>query len=70
MPRPKLPGGTVEWTITLPKPLAAQVNKLLHDPITGKPVYGGRAALITRLLQTHVNEQFANRSDGTQLEAL
>lgn len=36
--------------VPLPAALIERVDARLHDPVTGRPAYGARAALIARLL--------------------
>jgi len=43
-----------QWKITIPSDLAAEVELLLFDPLTGKPQYGGRAKLLEVLLREWV----------------
>ena len=40
----------VKWNINLPTTLAAEVELLLTDPLTGIPEYGKRSKLIQELL--------------------
>ena len=40
----------VKWNINLPTTLAAEVELLLTDPLTGVPEYGKRSKLIQELL--------------------
>lgn len=41
----------------IPSTLAAKIELLLYDPVLQKPRYGGRAQLITHLLQEWVERQ-------------
>lgn len=43
--------------VSLPASLLAQVDIHFFDPVTGKPRYGARSALIERLLRKWVREQ-------------
>ena len=47
----------VEWKVSIPTSIAAQVELILTDPLTGKPKHGARAKLIAQLLRTWVDEQ-------------
>jgi hypothetical protein len=55
MPRPRLEH--TKWTLCLPTRLAKEIEEKLTDPVTGNVLYGGRATLITVLLQRWINEQ-------------
>lgn len=52
--RPKLHDTPVEWSISIPTSLAAKVELMLFDPMTGKTKFGGRSALIQQLLRAYV----------------
>lgn len=41
---------TVEWKSHIPTPIAAKVDIFLLDPVSLKPRYGARSALVTQLL--------------------
>jgi hypothetical protein len=47
----------VEWKISIPESVAAPVELILTDALTGKPKHGARAKLITELLTTWLKEQ-------------
>lgn len=47
----------VKWKVSLPTPLAAEIEILLYDPLTGRPQYGGRSQLIETLLRTWVAKE-------------
>lgn len=47
----------VKYVISVPSTLSAKVELLLFDPVTQKPLYGGRSALITQLLREWVERQ-------------
>lgn len=57
MPRRPSAELRTEWKISLPAPLAAQVEYLLLDARSMKSKYGSRAALIAQLLSNWVTEQ-------------
>lgn len=57
MPRPKLITPNVPWKVHIPEDLAAQVEILLADPMTGRRKYSVRNELITRLLREWLSEQ-------------
>jgi len=46
-----------QWKVTIPSDLAAEVELLLFDPLTGKPQYGGRAKLLEALLREWVGKR-------------
>lgn len=46
-----------EWKISIPTSVAAAVELILTDPLTGKPRHGARAKLITQLLSQWLKEQ-------------
>lgn len=48
---------TISWKISIPIPLAAEIELRLFDPKTGVVAYGARSALAERLLRTWVEEQ-------------
>ena len=39
-----------EWKVSIPTSVAARIELLLSDALTGKPKHGARARLITTLL--------------------
>lgn len=41
---------TIDWKIHLPIPIAAKVDLLLLDPVTGKTRVGAKSNLVTHLL--------------------
>lgn len=51
----------VEWKISIPESIAAPVELLLLDPVSGKPKHGARAKLITQLLSKWLEERKANK---------
>ena len=57
MPRPKLTTPKVLWRIRIPEDLAAEVDLLLFDPVTGNPRYGSKAQLMEQLLRDWVEDQ-------------
>ena len=40
----------VEWKISIPQSIAAPVELILSDPLTGKPKHGARSRLLAELL--------------------
>ena len=54
-----------QWKITLPDSIATQVELLLCDAMTGKPAYGARGDLITKLLREWLEKQYKNRQETT-----
>ena len=59
MPRPRSPHYRTRWNISLPAGIAAEVEMLLLDPLTGKPSYAKRSELIVSLLQRWLEEHRA-----------
>ncbi len=55
--RPQLSDPPIEWKISLPSSVAAQIELHLLDPLSGKPKHGARSKLITRLLRTWIKSQ-------------
>lgn len=47
----------VEWNVSLDGSIAAQVELLLSDPLTGRPRHGARAKLINQLLADWLERQ-------------
>lgn len=47
---------TIDWKCYVPVNIAAQVDLLLTDPLTGKPKLGARSELVTKLLIRWLNE--------------
>ncbi len=45
---------TITWKIRVPASVGAQVELLVMDPLTRKPSYGKRSALVTKLLRAHL----------------
>lgn len=48
---------SLDWKIRIPEPLAAEVELLLLNPVTGNPLYGARSQLIESLLRDWVDSQ-------------
>lgn len=57
MARPQNPDLTKNWKICLSATLAGTVELYLFDRLHGKPKYGSRSQLLTRLLSDWVVEQ-------------
>lgn len=49
--RPRVPYLRVDFKVSLPAHLAAEVDFLFTDPLTNRPTYGSRAKLIQALLE-------------------
>jgi hypothetical protein len=45
---------TIKWLLYIPRSLADRVNLTILDPMSGKPAYGERNALIIELLKQHL----------------
>jgi len=58
----------IEWSISLPSDLAAQVELLLLDPMRGKPKVGARSKLIEQLRRGWIEER--KKEILSQLEAV
>src|SRR5262245_26373035 len=55
--RPRVPYLRVDFKISLPAALAAEIDLIFEDPLTKRPKYGARAKLISTLLQRWLDEQ-------------
>ena len=55
--RPSLPVPTIDWKCYIPLPIAAKVDLLLLDPVSGKTRYGARSALVNQLLLQWLTER-------------
>jgi metal-responsive CopG/Arc/MetJ family transcriptional regulator len=56
----------VDVMVSLPTTLNAKLELLLYDPLTGKPRYGGRSALIQQLIREWVEkQQIATQEEGS-----
>lgn len=58
--RPKLQEEVTRWEVRIPKAVAAEVELLLLDPVTGDVTYGKRNQLITQLLNQWLDNQRRN----------
>ena len=45
----------VSWKISIPRILAEKVEARIHDPFSGRPMYGYRSRLVVAMLQTWLN---------------
>ena len=54
--RPKKHDTPVSWYVSLPQSLAAEVELILLDPLTGRPEFGKRSQLVESLLRNWVEE--------------
>lgn len=52
-------GRPTRWPLYLPEELAQRVAALMIDPLTHKPIYGGRSQLVTQLLESWCDAQEA-----------
>lgn len=57
--RRKNKSGFTEAAISIPTKLWEDFNALCKDPFTGKPIYGRRSQILTKLLNQYVNEHAA-----------
>ena len=55
--RPRVPYLRVDFKVSLPAALAAEIDLIFEDPLTRRPKYGARARLITNLLQWWLDNQ-------------
>jgi len=55
--RPRVPYLRVDFKISLPAALAAEIDLIFEDPLTKRPKYGARAKLIASLLQGWLDNQ-------------
>jgi hypothetical protein len=65
MPRPRRVIPAVDWKVYIPIDLAAKVDVLLVDPLTGRTEFGARSAYIERLVRQDLANLFAAK-DGTK----
>lgn len=56
---------TTPWKISIPVPLAAEIELRLFDPKTGVVEYGARSALVERLLRQWIEQQKHNPTTPT-----
>jgi hypothetical protein len=55
--RPRVPYLRVDFKVSLPAALAAEIDLTFVDPLTNRPKYGARAKLIQALLENWLAEQ-------------
>lgn len=55
--RPSLPYLRAEIKVSIAATIAAEIDLLLSDPLTGKPKYGARATLVSALLENWLAKQ-------------
>lgn len=55
--RPRVPYLRVDFKVSLPAALAAEIDLMFQDPLTNRPKYGARAKLVTALMQRWLAEQ-------------
>jgi hypothetical protein len=48
---------TVHWTLSLPEPLAAELELLMLDPMLGKPKVGARSELVVSLIRQWIDSK-------------
>jgi hypothetical protein len=58
--RPQNTIPTIEWKCHISIPVAAKVDAFLLDPVSLKPRYGARSALVTQLLVQWLNTKGVN----------
>jgi len=47
----------VDVMVSIPSTVAAKLELLLYDPLTGRPQYGGRSRLIQQLIREWIERQ-------------
>lgn len=62
--KPKHEHGAVSWEVLLPAALAARLELLLLDPLTGAVRYGAKSQLVVRLLEEWLAPHAKETSDG------
>jgi hypothetical protein len=55
--RPRVPYPRVDFKVSLPAALAAEIDLMFEDPLTRRPKYGARAKLIESLLRNWLATQ-------------
>lgn len=55
--RPRQPYLRVDFKISLPAALAAEIDLMFEDPLTRRPKYGARARLVESLLRNWLDAQ-------------
>ena len=55
--RPRVPYLRVDFKVSLPAALAAEIDLIFVNPLTNRPKYGARARLVTSLLQQWLDQQ-------------
>lgn len=63
MARPRNPEPYVQWKISVPATLAAEIELEFWDPVLGKPKYGDRSDLLVQLLRSWLE---VKRGSGQQ----
>lgn len=53
----------IEWSVNIPESVANEVELLLSNPLTGKPVYGAKSSLLTTALR-----EWLERHTGKEVE--
>lgn len=61
MPRIRLTDRPIKFTTTVPASLAADLEEVFRDPITGRIIYDARGALIRQLLREVIADIRAGR---------
>ena len=55
--RPRVPYLRVDFKVSLPAALAAEIDLMFNDPLTNRPKYGARAKLVQSLLEDWLSRQ-------------
>ena len=55
--------GVKSLKISLPEDLINELNLKFYDPITARPKYGGRSALIERLIRDYLDSERKRRME-------
>jgi hypothetical protein len=61
--RPPRTFRVVNWKVQVPETTAGPIELLLCNPLTGRPQYGARGALVTRLLDEWLARVRANPAE-------
>ena len=59
MARPYKAVRSVAWKLRIPYDLAAAIEEMFLNPLTGRPGYGEKSDLVVTLLRKYLDEQTA-----------
>lgn len=66
MSKPQRSDPPVEIELSIPQSVLTRVELALVDPVRGKPAYGARSKLVTRLLKDWLDRLQRGKVDVTQ----